>query len=239
MITVAEQPSHRARALAISLVLHGSLLVLIVALVPGWRGVPWGNALREAAGCLRPCGIVTIRLLTHAAAASVVPARRPLPNPQVAPGPEPRANAPAPAGGDAIVVQPARHPGDVAPVAFSLRPPATIVAIPPVAPPSSVTVKDVTLHVRSDLAPGNWGSRFDSPALRDPALYDELLAALPKGGSVTITVDDHGRATDVHIVAPGLDAATLAKLRERLLAASYAPVERNGVAFEGKLKIAR
>lgn len=240
MITVAEQPSRRAQALALSVLLHGSLLVLAVALVPAWRGAPWGSALREAAGCLRPCAMVTIRLLTRAAAASFLPARRPLPNPKPATGAAPRRNVAAvPAGGAAILVQPSRHAGDVAPVTFSLHPPTKVVAIPPAQPPSAVAVQDVTLHVRPEPAPGNWGSHFDSPALRDGALYDDLMATLPKGGSVTITVDDHGRATDVRIVAPGLDAATLAKLRERLLAASYAPVERNGVAFEGKLKIAR
>lgn len=236
MITAVEQPSHRTRALAISLALHGSLLVLIAATVPAWRGVPWGAALREA--CLQPCGVVTIRLLTHAMAESMAPPNRTLVRPQRLPGAaRPRSDVAA-ASGVTVVVAAAPRGRAVAPVAFALHPPA-VVALPPLMPSTTVSLQDVRLHVRPDLAPGNWGSHFDVPVLRDRDLYDELLAALPKGSTVTIAVDDHGHATDVRIVAPGLDAALLAKLRERLLAASYAPVERNGVAFEGKLKIAR
>ncbi|MGH7329083.1 MAG: hypothetical protein ACREJX_12100 [Polyangiaceae bacterium] len=100
------------------------------------------------------------------------------------------------------------------------------------------TPPPVQTHTTSTvLGPANWGSSFDVPTLRDRALYEELIAKLPKGGIVTITVDDQGRATNVVVDAAGLDAATLDDLRSRLLAARYAPVERDGIAFDGTLRI--
>lgn len=123
---------------------------------------------------------------------------------------------------------------NVAPVASRLQP-NTISTNPG---EGTETPPPVQTHTtRTVLGPANWGSSFDVPALRDLALYEELIAKLPKGGSVTITVDDQGRATNVVIDAPGLDSATLDDLRRRLLAALYAPVERDGVAFDGTLKI--
>jgi hypothetical protein len=125
-------------------------------------------------------------------------------------------------------------PTDVQPVASRLQPntistnPGEGVETPPPAQTHTTQVS---------LGPANWGSSFDVPALRDEALYDELIAKLPKSGSVTITVDDQGRAKSVVIDAPGLDAATIDDLRRRLLAALYAPVERDGIAFDGTLRI--
>ena len=88
------------------------------------------------------------------------------------------------------------------------------------------------------MGPGGYGQHYDSPTLRDRALYDEVVAKIGKRGSVTIAVDDEGRATQVQINAPGLDAATLDDLRRRLLGARYIPVERDGIAFDGQLRIA-
>lgn len=91
---------------------------------------------------------------------------------------------------------------------------------------------------RGTLGPANWGSHADIPTLRDRALQDEILAKIGRRGVVTIAVDDQGRATEVKINVPGLDAAAIDDLRKRLLAARYIPVERDGIAFDGTLKIA-
>lgn len=90
---------------------------------------------------------------------------------------------------------------------------------------------------RASLGPANWGSRIPTPILRDRALLEEVLARIGSRGLVTIAVDDEGRATDVKIKAPGLDAAVAEDLRKRLLAARYIPLERDGVAFEGTLQL--
>lgn len=127
----------------------------------------------------------------------------------------------------------ATPPSDVVAVASRLQPnaisanPADGVEVPPLQHRTT----------RAVLGPGNWGSGFDTPTLRDRALYEKVIAMLPKRASITITVDDQGRATNVQVDAPGLDAATLDDLRRLLLAAHYAPVERDGVAFDGTLRI--
>jgi hypothetical protein len=91
--------------------------------------------------------------------------------------------------------------------------------------------------VQTQTGPANWGSHFDTPVLLDRTLYDDVVAQLSKRATITIAVDDRGRATNVRIDAPGLDPATIADLRARLLAARYASVERDGIAFEGTLTI--
>lgn len=234
MITFAEPPSHRSRALAISVVLHASVLALLAALLPAWHAMARGYGFLDSAACARPCEVVTIRLLAQVRAL----ARAPSPHAVWAA----QGRSLAPAGpiesvGRALVVAAAPRKGSLTATAFSLSPPRDIVAVATVQPSVAGLFENVTIRPREILAPGNWGSHFETPALRDRALYDELVALLPKGGSVTILVDEHGHASDVRIVAPGLDPAMLASLRQRLLAARYAPVERDGVAFDGTLQI--
>jgi len=124
-------------------------------------------------------------------------------------------------------------PATVEPVASRLQP-NTVSSSPGEGVETPPPVQHTT---RTVLGPANWGSSFDTPTLRDRSLYEELIAKLPKRSSVIITVDDQGRATNVQINAPGLDAAMLDDLRARLLAARYAPVERDGIAFDGTLRI--
>lgn len=238
MITAAEPPSHPARAFAGSVALHGGVLALVAALVPAWNVVSQGNLLRESAPCAHPCSIVTVRLAPRTAAAAFS---------------EPRASvrqpAPASRSGKSISTAPATEvvvaagapPGIAHKTALAINPPSKIVAVPYVAPPTTVAIEHVDISRRAVPPPGNWGwgSRFDSPILRDRTLYAELIETLPKGASITIAVDDRGRATEVRIVAPGLDDATIADLRAKLLAAHYAPVERDGIAFSGNLLIRR
>ncbi len=125
-------------------------------------------------------------------------------------------------------------PADAAAAAASRLQPNTISANPSSAQTPPVTQ---TRSVESQTGPANWGSHFDTPVLLDRTLYEDVIAKFPKRGTITIAVDDHGRATDVRIDAPGLDPATIADLRARLLAARYASVERDGIAFDGTLTI--
>lgn len=238
MITAAEPPSHPARAFAGSVALHGGLLALAAALIPAWNVVSQGNLLRESAPCVHPCSIVTVRLAPRTAAAAFSERRTSsrLPAPPSRSG---KSIASAPI--TEIVIARGAAAGIAHPTAFAINPPSKIVAVPYVAPPMTVALEHVDLSRRAVPPPGNWGwgSRFDSPILRDRTLYAELIDKLPKGASITIAVDDRGRATEVRIVAPGLDDATIADLRAKLLAARYAPVERDGIAFSGSLLIRR
>jgi len=237
MITAAEPPSHRASAFAGSLVVHAALLALVAALVPAWGVFSSGNLLRESTACLRPCGIVTIRVAVRSAAAALA-----LPLHAASAQPRYAARATAlPSPLQVVIVGAANRAGEseLRPTTLAFNPPIKIVAVPALAPPISQSLDAIPRLLTEKLAAGNWGSRFDSPTLRDRALLRDLLAKLPKGGSVVVVVDDRGRATDVQITASGLDAATISDLRARLLAASYAPVERDGVAFSGSLRISR
>ncbi len=237
MITAAEPPSHSVRAFAGSLALHACVLALLAALVPAWNALSDGNLLRESATCIRPCSILMVRVAPRTAAAAYLEPRasharfaRPS-----------RTGSNARAAAQEVTVRAGSAGGFARPTALAINPPSKIVAIPFVAPPASVAIEDVALTQRASLVQGHWGwgSRFDTPTLRDRVLYAELLEKLPKGSIVTIVVDDRGRATGVRIVAPGLDGATIADFRARLLAARYAPVERDGVAFSGSLLIRR
>ncbi|MGH7662396.1 MAG: hypothetical protein ACRENA_15930 [Vulcanimicrobiaceae bacterium] len=236
MITAAEPPSHPARAFAGSLALHGSLLALAALLVPAWNVVSQGNPLRESAPCSGPCAIVTVRLAPRTAAAAY---SEPRVSSRRAPQPSHSGRNFASAPAAEVVVTTGVPLGN--PTALAINPPSKIIAVPFVAPATTLAIEHIDLIHHAVASTGNWGwgSRFDSPTLRDRTLYAELIEKLPKGGSVTVVVDDRGHATDVRIVAPGLDAATIADLREKLLAARYAPVERDGIAFSGSLLIRR
>lgn len=267
MITAAEPSSHRAPALGISLALHCCGLALLAMLLPLWRASPGYGLRDSAAQCTGPCArVFAFRIERRARAAATAGVRRiasvllPVANPK------PRSieaqhtvaaqvrrhreafiharvsqqNVDAKAQlswtGDA-----GRNPNvsvatdtNVDPVASRLQP-NTISANPGEGTMTPPPVE--TRTTRAVLGPANWGSGFDVPILRDRALYDEIISKLPKHGRVTITVDDQGRATNVQIDAPGLDAATLDDLRQRLLVAHYAPVERDGIAFDGTLRI--
>jgi hypothetical protein len=262
MISVAKQPSYRTPAFALSIALHICVLALCAALIPLWHVTVNGYGLPDVATlCVTPCSrVFAIRIERRARAAATegikriaqtimpavtprtVSAQRPIPayhtavtSHRIAPEPAVASKAQLATTGlegtnpNASVARPAVESGAAA---SRLQPNALS------ANPSSAETPPVT-QTKSDAQPGpaNWGSHFDTPVLLDRTLYSDVTTALPKGGAITIAVDDRGHATNVRIVAPGLDPAIVADLRARLLAASYASVERNGIAFEGTLTI--
>jgi hypothetical protein len=267
MITAAEPPSPRARAFGLSIAFHSCVLAILAAYVPIWHAELATHGFREdPAACRAACGAVfTIRIERRARTASTTGIRRAAET--LLPANEPKARsvpahppqalsaeralvgrsrapqyettraaavASGGSGGRDENVSLATPPANLTPVASRLQPrevsanPSGGVQSPP--PQPQHTVSEM-------LGPANWGSGFDAPTLRDRVLYEELVATLPEHASVTIAVDDRGRARSVEIEAPGLDAATIEELRRRLLVASYAPVERDGIAFDGTLRI--
>jgi len=263
MISVAKQPSYRTPAFVLSIALHACVLGLVAALVPLWHVTVKGYGLRDmAAMCTSPCGrVFAIRIERRAQAAATegikriaqtimpstvhqtVIAQRPIPAYRTAP----RSHRTAPEHATAAKAQvmttglegtnpnvSLTKPAAQAAVTASRLQPNTISANPSSAETPPVTQ---TKSLESQTGPANWGSHFDTPVLLDRALYSDVIAQLPKRGTITIAVDDQGRATEVRIDAPGLDPAIIADLRARLLAARYATVERDGIAFDGTLTI--
>jgi len=262
MISIAKQPSYRTPAFALSIALHVCVLGLCAALIPLWHVAVNGDGLRDVATiCASPCGrVFAIRIERRARAAATegikriaqtimpavtphtVSAQRPIPayhtsatSHRIAPEPAAASRAQLATTGlegtnpNASVARPAVESG----AAASRLQPNTLSANP-----SSAETPPVTqTKSEAQTGPANWGSHFDTPLLLDRALYADVMATLPKGGAIMISVDDRGRATGVRIVAPGLDPAIVAELRARLLAAAYASVERDGIAFEGTLTI--
>ena len=263
MISVAKQPSYRTPAFALSIALHLGVLGLVAALIPLWHVAVEGYGLRDVAAiCDSPCGrVFAIRIERRARAAATeglrrltqtimpkaathtVAAQRPVPHYRTAAtahrvAPEHAAAARAQLASAGVEgTNPnvsVAMPTAAAAAAASRLQPNTISANPSSAQSPPVTQ---TKSVESQTGPANWGSHFDTPVLLDRTLNGDVIAKLPKGGKVTIAVDDTGHATDVRIDAPGLDPAIIADLRARLLAARYATVERDGIAFEGTLTI--
>lgn len=267
MITAAKPSSLQTRAFALSLALHACALALLAALIPIWHANLADYGLRdEASACAVPCGrVFAIRIERRARAAATAGIRRiaqtllPVMHPQVQsilaerPVWEPhvyrdaikarttsRRQPPAAtaklavrgAAGSNLHVSVAKPPPQAVAAASRLQP-NTLSANPS----SGALTPPQTAAAQTGLGPANWGSHFDTPTLRDRSLYDDIVAKLPTHGSVTVVVDDQGHATDVRIDAPGLDPAIIADWRKRLLVALYAPVERDGVAFDGTLTI--
>ncbi|HEY1728645.1 MAG TPA: hypothetical protein VGG22_09750 [Candidatus Baltobacteraceae bacterium] len=263
MISAAKQPSYRTPAFALSIALHLCVLGLVAALIPLWHITVNGYGLRDVAAiCASPCGrVFAIRIERRARAAATegikritetimpkvasqtVIAQRPIrsyratsTSHHLAPEHAAAVKAQLSTSGlegtnpNVSIAMPATQTD----VAASRLQPNTISANPSSAdkPPVSQT-----RSVESQTGPANWGSHFDKPVLLDRTLNDDVLAKLPKGGKISIAVDDSGHATAVRIDAPGLDPAIIADLRARLLAARYATVERDGIAFEGTLII--
>ena len=267
MITAVEPPSQQTRAFALSLALHAGLLALLAAFIPMLHANLADYGLRDDANvCVSPCGrVFAIRIERRARVAATAGIRRiaetlmpslhhhaqskAAEHPVLAPRTyhdsrmaresAPRALPPVDAelavtgaaGTNSNISAVTPQPGAVA--AASRLQPNTVSANPAsgTQTPPSQTVQQVALGA------ANWGSHFDTPTLRDRTLYDDIVAKLPQRGKVTVVVDDQGHATDVRIDAPGLDPAIVADWRKRLLAALYAPVERDGVAFDGTLTI--
>jgi hypothetical protein len=263
MISVAKPPPYRTKpALALSIALHVCALGLVAALVPLWHVTVNGYGLRDVAAlCASPCGrVFAIRIERHAQAAATegikriaqtllpsvvrdqsVAAQRPVPVYRRTTVAERTAPEHATAAKAQLVTTGLEGTNPNISLATTAAQAAAAARLQPnsiSANPSNAETPPVAQSKsETQTGPANWGSHFDTPVLLDRTLYNDVVATLPKRAAITIAVDDRGRATDVRIDAPGLDAATIADLRARLLAAHYASVERDGIAFDGTLTI--
>jgi len=259
MITTAEPPSIQIRAYALSLALHLCALGLLAALFPLWHAASGYGSRDEAEACIAPCGrVFAIRIERRARAAATLGIRR-LAETLLPPeshvqsiaaqrasqrtfsdSPKARNSQHEAATSTAQLVSTGAGGSNANISVSTAEDSASASRLQPnalSANPSSGTEPMTEARTQAQLGPANWGSHFDAPTLRDRELFDEIVAKLPKRGSITIAVDEQGRATDVRIDAPGLDPATVDDLRKRLLSAHYAPVERDGIAYDGTLTI--
>jgi hypothetical protein len=148
-------------------------------------------------------------------------ARRPLvvaPEHRYVP-PAPHAHAPVPRA----QVAAAAGNLDQAPVADAPR--TTVTATPT---PTPVVVAAATpATVEQEMSQGNFGESY--PARPMPGMVDALRAKTPHL-IAHVTVDEHGHATSVVVVAGVDDAAQRDEITRALLAATYIPASCNGLS---------
>ena len=87
-----------------------------------------------------------------------------------------------------------------------------------------------------DAPVGGWGQNFRDPMVLD----DDALASLRSryhGAVAHVDVDEEGHATHVSVEGPGLDADAIATLERRLFDLRYVPAECNGLRCAASLEL--
>jgi hypothetical protein len=83
---------------------------------------------------------------------------------------------------------------------------------------------------------GGWGQNFDKPLVADESVLSALRARFHGSATVTVLVDDSGRATKV-IVPDALPGDARDEIERLLLTLRYVPAECNGLHCSGALQI--
>jgi hypothetical protein len=257
-----EQRRKRERgALGLSVLLHGLIAPLFVALVVGVDDLrPEGKTATS--------GLFSISVLHRAAPAPV----RPAPSHHAVPREAALVSLPRAALHPRVVAASQQHksgtPNKTRRVAF-VAPPPTPIPTPkhiattarprsaaPVSQPASASTEQAAQNsaapvetatepptppptpaaVLVDAPVGGWGQNF-----RDPVVLDDgALAALRAryhGAIAHVDVDEEGHATHVSVQGPGLDAEALAALERRLFDLRYVPAECNGLRCAASLEL--
>jgi protein TonB len=108
---------------------------------------------------------------------------------------------------------------------------------PPAAPPARPATPAPT-PVAAVAA--NFGGLFSQnypPALAAAADLAQIRALLDRSARILVDVDETGRATDVHFLAPVSDPEIEGQIRAKLLALHYVPADCNGLHCDGTLEI--
>ncbi|MBV9102631.1 MAG: hypothetical protein JO060_03515 [Candidatus Eremiobacteraeota bacterium] len=132
-------------------------------------------------------------------------------------------------------------PPAVAPAAEQAAAPAAVshvaVQSTPTASPTETPSPQPSAAVALVDAPvGGWGQNFRDPMVLD----DDALAALRAryhGAVARVDVDEQGHATRVSVQGAGLDADALASLERRLYDLRYIPAECNGLRCAASLEL--
>jgi hypothetical protein len=83
---------------------------------------------------------------------------------------------------------------------------------------------------------GGWGQNFDKPLVADDSALSDLHARFHGSATVTVLVDDSGRATKV-IVPDAIPGDARDQIERLLLTLRYVPAECNGLHCSGTLQI--
>ncbi len=114
------------------------------------------------------------------------------------------------------------------PVPTASSSPAAVVAAAP-------TVQTVAAR-GYDGPVGGWGQNFEKPIVADEASLNDLRARFHSSLSVSIAVDENGKATRISI--PGsVPSDERSELEHRLSGIRYVPAECNGLRCAGTLQI--
>jgi hypothetical protein len=114
---------------------------------------------------------------------------------------------------------------------------------PPAAtpPPSAPAVRPATpAPTPAAAVAANFGGLFSQnypPALAAAADLAQIRALLDRSARILVDVDETGRATDVHFLAPVSDPEIEGQIRAKLLALHYVPADCNGLHCDGTLEI--
>jgi hypothetical protein len=114
---------------------------------------------------------------------------------------------------------------------------------PPIAtpPPSAPSAPPATLTPTPAAAvAANFGGLFSQnypPALAAAADLAQIRALLDRSARILVDVDETGRATGVHFLAPVSDPEIEGQIRAKLLALHYVPADCNGLHCDGTLEI--
>ena len=83
---------------------------------------------------------------------------------------------------------------------------------------------------------GGWGQNFDKPLVADDSALSDLHARFHGSATVTVIVDDTGRATKV-ILPDAIPGDARDEIERLLLTLRYVPAECNGLHCSGTLQI--
>ena len=132
-------------------------------------------------------------------------------------------------------------PATAAPTAVPARSPSPS---PPVAtpPPSAPSAPPMQPATPAAAVAANFGGLFSQnypPALAAAADLAQIRALLDRSARilVDVDVDETGRATGVHFLAPVSDPEIEGQIRAKLLALHYVPADCNGLHCDGTLEI--
>jgi hypothetical protein len=241
------------RALGLSVLLHGLVAPLFVALLIGV------DDLRPE-GPLTASGLFSISILHRPAPAPARPQQRP----HTPARPAALVEAPSHSIRTALAPATQRHASGrptktrrvalVAPLPTPLPTPtvrATPAATapskavaqaqptaqgpaPPTEPPATPEPTRAVAFV--DPPAGGWGQNFHDPTVLDSEALADLHARY-HGAVAHVDVDENGHAERVSIDGPGLDAEAVAALERKLMDIRYVPAECNGLRCAASLEL--
>jgi len=131
------------------------------------------------------------------------------------------------------------EPREASAVAAPAAPAApAALAAPATATPAAAIVLTSSVQPASnrDGPNGGWGQNFERPLLADENAITDLRAKYHSSATISISVDENGRAISVFI-PDSLSSDARSEIQKRLTALRYVPAECNGLRCQGTLQL--